>query len=95
MMMLRSRSMMMMMLMMLTKKLRSDTAGPETTGESEQPVRPWCFCTYQISSDGKESQCAKVAQRRRNPTRVRSADARMDVEKCRAEIRALRKIERE
>lgn len=52
------------------------------------------FCTYQISSDGKESQYAKVA-RRRNPARVRSADARMDVERCRAEIRTLRKIERE
>lgn len=25
------------------------------------------FCTYQISSDGKESQYVKVAQRRRNP----------------------------
>ncbi len=94
MMMLRSRNMMMMMLMMLTKKLRSDTAGPETMGESEQPVRPWCSATFQISSDGKESQHAKVA-RRRNPPRVRSADARMDVERCRAEIRALRKIERE
>lgn len=53
------------------------------------------FCTYQISSDGKQSQYAKVAQRRRNPPRVRSADARMDVERCRAKIRALRKIERE
>lgn len=53
------------------------------------------FCTYQISSDGKESQYAKVAQRSRNPPPVRSADARMDLKRCRAEIRALRKIERE